>query len=127
MTPGRAVRCCLWLLAFSLALVGCSSHKSHRASPAARIATKTKVFRAYDRAGDLTVQVADVATGNCWTASIAARGHDAYRCISENQIFDPCFAAPKPATPPEVACIGSPWGRAEVLRLTGVLPSGQPP
>ena len=30
---------------------------------------------------------------SCWTSSIAISRADAYRCMQENQIFDPCFAA----------------------------------
>jgi hypothetical protein len=31
--------------------------------------------------------------GYCWTTSIASRRHDAYRCMSDNDIYDPCFSA----------------------------------
>lgn len=128
MTRGRVDWCRLGLLAASmlaLAVAGCTSHKSHAGTVLPHTVTKT--FHAYDSTGELTVQVDDVATGKCWTASIAAHANGAYRCIADNQIFDPCFAAPKPTTPLEVACVSAPWGRAEVLRLTAPLPTVGPP
>jgi hypothetical protein len=105
-----------------LVLAGCSSSNHHAARPA----TVVKTFRAYTGAGDLAVTVGDVATGSCWTNSIAAPVADAYRCISGNRIYDPCFASPRPAGPLEVACLAAPWDQAEVLRLSGALPTSKP-
>jgi hypothetical protein len=95
-------------------LAGCSSGKHH----AAATGTAVKTFHAYNARGDLVVTVADIATGSCWTSSIAALGStSAYRCLAGNTIYDPCFAAPHPAQPLQVACLPAPWGRAEVLRV----------
>jgi hypothetical protein len=107
-----------------LTSVGCSSGSR----PAARASalTVTKTFRAYAPNGDLAVPVGDVATGSCWTTSIAAPVAGAFRCIAENRIYDPCFA-PARATPPiQVACLPAPWARAEVLRISGALPRREP-
>jgi hypothetical protein len=102
------------VLLLALGSAGCSSGK-HRAGAAG---TVLKTFHAYTAAGDLTVTVADIATGSCWTSSIAAPGTaSAYRCIAGNNIYDPCFAAPHPTPPLQVACLPAPWGRAEVLRV----------
>jgi hypothetical protein len=116
----------LLLTAGSVALLaGCASH--HPARPGSpRPHTVTETFAAYRADGELAVHVADVATGRCWTTSIAAPGSGAYRCITGNSILDPCFAPPTPATPVEVACMASPWSDAEVLRVTGALPTGTP-
>ena len=40
-----------------------------------------------------TTHVRDVREGKCWTSSIAAPRPDAWRCMIENEIFDPCFAS----------------------------------
>src|SRR3990167_806788 len=32
-----------------------------------------------------------VITGNCWTHSISANRKNAWRCTSNNAIYDPCF------------------------------------
>jgi hypothetical protein len=112
----------LLTVALLLTVTGCSSATHH----VARAVTVVRSFHAYDDHGDLAVVVADVATGNCWTNSIADPVPGAYRCLSGNQIYDPCFAPPHPAQPLEVACVPAPWARAEVLRITGALPSGKP-
>jgi hypothetical protein len=107
-----------------LALAGCSSKTSHVAAAPTRTVVKT--FRAYSGNGDLSVQVADVATGSCWTTSIATPVPGAYRCIAQDRIYDPCFAPAHAVRPIQVACVPAPWSDAEVLRLAGGLPSGAP-
>lgn len=104
-------------------LVGCTSHKAEH-HPAG---TVTKNFHAYSADSELAVHVADVSSGNCWTTSIAAPSATAYRCIADNSILDPCFAAAHPSSPLEVACVRDPWSDATVLRVTGALPSQAPP
>jgi hypothetical protein len=82
-----------------------------------------KTFHAYRADGELAVSVADISVGHCWTTSIAVPdAARAYRCLSANQILDPCFAPATPSKPLEVACIADPWSEAQVLRLTGTLP-----
>jgi hypothetical protein len=112
------------LAALVLAFCACSSNSGHVAKPPAH--TLTKTFHAYAANGDLSVQVADIATGTCWTTSIAAPVAGAYRCISEDRIYDPCFAPAHPVAPIQVACVAAPWSEAEVLRVTGQLPHSAP-
>lgn len=103
-------------------VAGCSSSRQH----AAAAGTALKTFHAYNARGDLVVTVADIATGSCWTSSIAALGStSAFRCLAGNTIYDPCFVAPHPARPLQVACLPAPWGRAEVLRVPN-LPQVEP-
>ena len=120
----RVARSGLAALALAAVLAGCSSPSHHAAKPPARTVVKT--FAAYAANGDLNVQVADVATGTCWTTSIAAPVPGAYRCIAGDRIYDPCFAPAHPVRPIEVACLSAPWADAEVLRLPGALPSAAP-
>ena len=103
-------------------LVGCASHAAKQP-----VGTVSKTFHAYRADGELSVQVADVSTGSCWTMSIAATSASAFRCISDNSILDPCFAPARPGRPLEVACIPDPWTGATVLRVSGALPTGGPP
>jgi hypothetical protein len=110
------------LVLLALVLAGCASH--HAAQAAARSGTVVETFHAYDADGNLAVRVADVGTGHCWTTSIAAPVPGAYRCLSANTIFDPCFAPPRQSGPVQVACVPDPWSGAHVLRVTGALPSG---
>jgi hypothetical protein len=106
-----------------LALAGCSSSVHHAAR---RPGTAVRTFQAYDAKGNLTAVVADVAVGSCWTTSVADPVAGAFRCLSGNRIYDPCFAPPHAAAPMEVACVPAPWARAEVLRVTGALPKARP-
>lgn len=116
-----------------LVLAACASHGpaqpggGSQPGGGAQPRTVIKTFHAYRADGGLTVQVADIAVGHCWTTSIAVPDTaGAYRCLSANQILDPCFAPAKPSKPLEVACIADPWSQAQVLRLTGKLPKRGP-
>lgn len=120
----RAAAAGLVVLALALVMSGCSPNSHHGAKPPARTVVKT--FHAYAGNGDLSIQVADVATGSCWTTSIAVPVTGAYRCISNDRIYDPCFAPAHPVAPIQVACVVTPWSDAEVLRLTGALPRTAP-
>jgi Ni,Fe-hydrogenase III small subunit len=64
-------------------------------------------------------------TGSCWTGSIAVIDSDAWRCMSGNFIYDPCFAPAFSLRPAEVACVSSPWSDVVVLRMTKPLPASQ--
>lgn len=109
-------------------LAGCASagrHPARGSSQSAAAATSVRTFAAYDAGGQLAVQVHDVEQGSCWTTSIAAPVAHAYRCLAGNSILDPCFA-PASGTVTQVACVAAPWAQAEMLQLTGRLPSGPP-
>src|SRR5579875_441498 len=60
--------------------------------------------------------------GSCWTNSIASNRSDAWRCMSGNEIFDPCFLIPGNRA---VACDADPSrpGSGFLLRLTKPLPA----
>ena len=62
-------------------------------------------------------------TGTCFAGSFADSGRsDAWRCMSGNKIYDPCFAGFEGARP-VVACLSSPTtGVAVVLTPTGGVP-----
>ena len=58
-------------------------------------------------------------SGNCWTASIAVNKSYAYRCMSGNEIHDPCFML----NAKSVACPLDPaHNSGVVMRLTKPLP-----
>jgi hypothetical protein len=81
-------------------------------------ATRTSVYRPFVR-GKLSsrLHVTTTLKGHCWTGSSADPRSDAWRCLSGNFIYDPCFSDPQ--VPSWVACPadGSPFGTG-VLRLS---------
>jgi hypothetical protein len=135
-----SLRGILALGALSILVAGCASHAKAQAraghpttttrstpAPAPPVGTKVESFRAYDATGRLTVKVADVADGRCWTNSLGAPAADTFRCFKgDNVILDPCFARPGASAPAEVACVLTPWSEATVLRLTEPLPKSDP-
>ena len=120
-----ALRFVLLALGLIVLLAGCASTAAHQAPKAGAAApgTTTVHFRAYAPGGDLTVPVAAVVRGQCWTTSIAAPGIRAYRCFQGNKILDPCFAPAHPSAPLKVACLAAPWARAVMLQVSGKLPA----
>lgn len=127
------------LLAAAL-LAGCASHSGGQqagapqsrptTAPSSSVAathtpaaTVDRTFDPYDSNGRLTVPVAKRLSGHCWEISLAAPTPHTYRCLSGNQILDPCFVAGPGAN--SVACFADPWSKAEVLRLTEPLPKSR--
>lgn len=64
--------------------------------------TKIVVYTPFTIDGQLThgIKVVKRISGSCWTGSEGARRSDAWRCMSGNYIYDPCFSGP----PTWVAC-----------------------
>lgn len=124
-------------VAVVLALAGCADASgtsqagrpgSSTAAPATTAAKATVVtrFTPYAASGALSVPIEEHATGSCWMASIEVPMLGAYRCLVGNEIADPCFTPPRPASPVTVACLPDPWSGAQVVTLTEPLPSGPP-
>jgi hypothetical protein len=93
-------------------------------------ATKTIVtfFSPWSSSGNLqpTYHVVETLSGYCWTDSIATSRGDAYRCMSGNSIYDPCFTPS--AHPHAVACASNPFAkRIILLKLQKPLPSPPTP
>jgi len=85
-----------------------------------------KTFTPYSAAGQLTARTSSTVSGSCWTSSIALSDPLAFRCISNNQILDPCFVAPHAIAPRAVACFANPWTPGVLLSLTDKLPAPDP-
>jgi len=121
---------CLGAVAAAVALAGCSGSPSAKTSTPATspvsATTMTKTFTPYNTAEQLTARTTVSATGSCWTSSIALSDPLAFRCISNNQILDPCFAPPHVTAPRTVACFTDPWTPGLLLSLTDKLPARDP-
>lgn len=60
-----------------------------------------------------------LSNGSCWEASSAdVADQDAWRCSSNNNIYDPCFAPGGESNVTVVACAASPWSDVNILNLT---------
>jgi hypothetical protein len=92
------------------------------------VTTTARKFTPYTASGQLTVPVGKRVSGRCWESSLAAPATDDYRCLSANQILDPCFASPASHpkhAPQTLACFTDPWSKATQLRVRR-LPKPQP-
>lgn len=85
-------------------------------------APEQKLFAPYDENGTLVVQTSGVATGTCWTSSIAIPVAGVFRCLVNNQILDPCFAPAVDTDPLTVTCFADPWDPGTKVTLTTALP-----
>lgn len=65
-------------------------------------------------------------SGNCFTSSLAATRADAWRCMSGNAIYDPCFTIPGKTS--AVMCIPDPLDATSFVQmnLTQPLPAHDP-
>lgn len=86
-------------------------------------ATRVVIFRAFNGSGHPAIRILATVHGRCNGASAAIDRNDAWRCMSGNIIYDPCFSSPKARG--FVLCVGAPWRHAGVkLRFTGHLTLG---
>jgi hypothetical protein len=83
--------------------------------------TRTQIYEAFTAAGAPAKHVAKTVRGSCWEGSIAAFRSDAWRCMSGNFIYDPCFSSAPAAG--IVLCSSAPWTSSVVeIKLTKGLP-----
>ncbi|GCE30698.1 hypothetical protein KDA_61820 [Dictyobacter alpinus] len=69
------------------------------------------------------IRSGDVSAGDCWVTSLAAPRNDAWRCMVDSVIYDPCFSSP--AQKDFVLCDASPAGNTNGIKvkLTSPLPA----
>jgi hypothetical protein len=90
------------------------------ATPAAAQGTRATIYRPY-RANGTSILQTSTHSGRCWTGSSTAMRSDAWRCMTGNEIADPCFSANPNAS--SVVCPQGPWTSAGLrIRLTKPLP-----
>ncbi len=94
------------------------------AAGGAPTATKVSVFRPYLK-GKLApgLRIVHTAKGQCFAGSVADPRRDAWRCMVDNVIWDPCFSDTKVASWVLCPVDGTPFGkRVERLALSKALP-----
>jgi hypothetical protein len=85
--------------------------------------TQLSIYAPFSASGTPTVRVTNTVRGHCWTGSLAAAREDAWRCMSGNFIYDPCFSSA--SAQGIVLCPATgPWNSAAIeIRLTRSLPN----
>lgn len=87
MVPRRFVAALVFALAIA---AGGMALSAEAASPPA---TRIVVYSPFSVTGELStgISVMKTVTGDCWTASSTSARSDAWRCMSGNLIYDPCY------------------------------------
>jgi hypothetical protein len=90
------------------------------AAPAPR--TLPSVYTPFTDAGRPAGHVIRTVRGDCFTGSLSVAHADVWRCISANELYDPCFSSTKAAG--TVLCPATgPWSTQLIeIRLTQALP-----
>jgi hypothetical protein len=57
--------------------------------------TSARIYRAFTSSGAPAIRVVNTVRGRCFSGSSQANRNDAWRCISRNLIYDPCFSSSK--------------------------------
>lgn len=122
----KTTRITLWSLA-GIIFIGAILDADGRAGPAtaqqALAPTQVQLVLPFTAAGSLGLRISARVHGRCVGASVSDSGRpDAWRCMSGNRIYDPCFEGFEQSTA-VVACLESPRASAAVvLTPTGGVP-----
>jgi len=100
---------------------------AHGAAP---VKTAVTMYEAFTSSGQIVPQVT-YRSGYCVGGSYASARHDAFRCYSGNEIYDPCFSSSHRAynvvCPNFVEAGPSERGTGVAIRLTKPLDDPNPP
>lgn len=69
--------------------------------------TELKFYRPF--AEGVQVVIKKKISGECWQQSQRIKREDAWRCMAETKVYDPCFIKPY-GSRKEAICPSSPWG-----------------
>jgi hypothetical protein len=107
------------VLAGTLAMTGATLAAT--AAQAAAVRTETHIYEAFTASGKAAIHITKTVDGYCYMGSLAAVRDDAWRCLSGNYLYDPCFSSHKAKG--IVLCVSLPWQRSGVeIKLTEPLP-----
>jgi hypothetical protein len=107
-----------------IAVAACALAALVVGSPAmAGTRTSARIYQAFTSSGKAAIQVTKTLTGRCFSGSLEADRNDAWRCLSKNFLYDPCFSSKKARG--IVLCPGAAWKRSGVqIKLTKGLEFG---
>jgi len=84
--------------------------------------TQATIFRPFTASGNPSTRVRKTVRGYCWTGSSASGRSDAWRCMTGNEIIDPCFSSAN-ARGIALCSAGGPWSSSLIeIKLTKKLP-----
>ncbi len=84
--------------------------------------TRAHIYRAFTASGAPAIKVKKTVNGSCFSGSSAINRNDAWRCMSGNFLYDPCFSSGKAHG--FVLCPAAAWKRSGIkLKLTKSLPN----
>ena len=113
----------LTAIVFLCAILGMASRTGRATAQQSLTPTQVQLVFPFSASGNLAVRISARVHGRCFAASVADSGRpDAWRCMSGNRIYDPCFEGLEQNTA-VVACLESPrTPAAVVLTPTGGVP-----
>ena len=83
--------------------------------------TSVRIYQAFASSGAPAIGVTKTINGHCFAGSSQANRNDAWRCTSNNLLYDPCFSSSKAKG--IVLCPAAAWKRSGVkIVLTRGLP-----
>jgi hypothetical protein len=74
--------------------------------------TSARIYRAFTSSGSPAITVSKTVGGHCFAGSNQADRNDAWRCLSKNVLYDPCFSSSKDRG--IVLCPVAAWRRSGV-------------
>jgi hypothetical protein len=84
--------------------------------------TSTRIYGAFTASGQAAIHVTKTVKGYCFAGSLEADRNDAWRCLSKNFLYDPCFSSSKAKG--IVLCPAAAWKRSGLeIKLTKGLPT----
>ncbi len=85
--------------------------------------TSARIYQAFKSDGSPAIGVTKTVKGHCFTGSIADDRSDAWRCLSGNILYDPCFSSSKAKG--IVLCPAAAWKSSGIeIKLTQSLSGG---
>ncbi|TMM04303.1 MAG: hypothetical protein E6G05_06330 [Actinobacteria bacterium] len=84
--------------------------------------TSARIYQAFTSSGAPAISVTKTVKGHCFSGSSRVNRNDAWRCLSKNLLYDPCFSSSKAKG--IVLCPAAAWRRSGVkIILTQGLPT----
>ena len=117
MAKSTRITLCLAVLTFICAILLAAGRAGPANAQQTLAPTQVQLVLPFTARGSLGLRITAHVTGRCVAASVADSGRpDAWRCMSGNRIYDPCFEGFEQGTS-VVACLESPRVSAAVVLI----------